>query len=311
MYHALMLEAYADVLNVLDPDDPNGTRIAELVETMAHALAAMTHPDGRIALFNDASLEIAPPSEDLQAYAVDLGARPATSRRDLPETGYYIHESEDIYLIIDGGPGGPGHLMAHAHADIFSFELSIGGERFVVDTGVFEYAEGDRRQLARSTVAHNTVSIDARDQIECWGSFRVARRSAPSSVSMHREGPHVTFRGTFSGYARLIGDDIIHHRTVTVDEQQRAIRVRDVISGRGDHRVENRIHFHPDVRASDADPLRLIRGAHSCRLEVSRGDLRWENTAYFPRFGVECERMTAVIGGQASLPVEFEYAIRY
>ena len=69
-----------------------------------------------------------------------------------------------MFLIVDGGPVGPDYLPAHAHADIFSFELSLEGQRFVVDAGVFEYAAGEWRDFARSTAAHNTMTLDDRDQ---------------------------------------------------------------------------------------------------------------------------------------------------
>ena len=34
----------------------------------------------------------------------------------------------------------------------------------------------------RATAAHSTLSIDGMDQVECWGSFRVARRFAPHDI---------------------------------------------------------------------------------------------------------------------------------
>ena len=96
--------------------------------------------------------------------------------------------------MVDGGPGGPDHLMAHAHADLFSYELSLFGERFVVDTGVYEYPAGPMRQYVRSTAAHNTASVDGVDQIECWDSFRVARRAAPNDVTWETSGKQARSR---------------------------------------------------------------------------------------------------------------------
>ena len=311
MYHALMLELYLDVLNILDADDTDVSWIEATVQSMTEALASMTHPDGEIALFNDATFEIAPSSSELQGYAARLGATPPVTRRDLPETGYYVHASDDTYLIVDAGPGGPDHLMAHAHADVFSYELSIGGKRFIVDTGVFDYEAGADRQWARSTTAHNTVAVDGLDQFECWGRFRVARRSPPHSISCRRDGSTTMFEGSFSGYGRRIGDDIVHRRTITVDDVDRIIRVRDAVAGRGRHLVETRIHFHPDARRGGGDPREIVIGSHGCRLEIIRGDLRWENRPYFPRFGERTERTVAVIGGMDDLPVELEYVIRY
>jgi hypothetical protein len=64
----------------------------------------------------------------------------------------------------------------HTHADTFNYELRIDGQSFVVDTGISTYNKTERRQLERSTPAHNTVSVDGRNSFEVWGGFRVGRR---------------------------------------------------------------------------------------------------------------------------------------
>ena len=313
MYHALMLEAYADVLNILPPGDPNTLWLEPLIARMSTALHSMMHPDGDIALFNDATLEIAPPASELLTYVEQLGVvfEKPSPRRDLPATGYFVSESDRIFLMVDGGPAGPEHLMAHAHADIFSFELSLDGYRFIVDSGVYEYQEGERRDYSRSSAAHNTVAIDGQDQIECWGSFRVGRRAAPHNVRMRRENGLATFEGVFSGYGKIVGDGIEHRRSIRVDHREKRIIVHDEILGRGRHRVESRVHFHPEVTIEKGASIRLARGDAACRLEVLQGQLRWEETAYYPQFGVEQQRECAVIGGVVDLPVTIEYGIWY
>ena len=68
----------------------------------------------------------------------------------------------------------------HTHADTFSYELHIDGKPFVVDTGISTYNKTERRQLERSTVAHNCVSVDGKDSSEVWGGFRVGKRCQTS-----------------------------------------------------------------------------------------------------------------------------------
>ena len=62
------------------------------------------------------------------------------------------------------------------HADTFSYELRINGLPFVVDTGISTYNKNCRRQYERSTIAHNTVSVDNKDSSRVWGGFRVGKR---------------------------------------------------------------------------------------------------------------------------------------
>src|SRR5690606_29039683 len=65
MYHALMLEGALDLLNVLPNDHPDRPLLADTAARMRDYLASIRHPDGEIPLFNDATLEIAPPASAL------------------------------------------------------------------------------------------------------------------------------------------------------------------------------------------------------------------------------------------------------
>ena len=312
MYHALMLEGYLDVLNVLPHGHPDRVWLLETAKRMGDALATMTHPDGRLALFNDATHEIALSPEALTGYLHALTGHTPRARVSLPDTGYFTHRDEAVSLIIDGGPVGPDHLLAHAHADIFSYELAVHGETFVVDSGVFEYPAGPMRAYVRSTEAHNTVCIDGVDQVECWGSFRVARRFAPEAVVFERSDETTLFEGTFGGYARLIGDGLRHHRQVRVEPGRRRITVRDRVEGRGRHRVESRIHLHPSVTVTpEDDGFTLRRGETTCRVVAEAGTVRVTDGWYCPRFGVREKNPVLVLGGALALPVtlacRFEY----
>ena len=313
MYHALMLEGYLDVLNLLPRDHPERSSLEATVQRMAAALVTTTHPDGHPALFNDATHEIAPSPAQLVAYARALTSAGFEPLDRLPDSGYFVHRAADLYLIVDGGAAGPEHLMAHAHADVFSFELSLGGRQFVVDTGVYEYADGPMRRMVRSTRAHNTVCVDDTDQIECWGSFRVARRTAPKDVSFERAPGRSVFKGTFDGYARRIGDGIVHTRRIDCDESRREIRVVDEVRGRGRHRVESRLHLHPDVVVAGGETGEIVlrRDGVACRLRVEAAAHRWEEGVYCPCFGVRKPNRVLVIGGEAELPLTLSFSLHY
>ncbi len=312
MYHALVLEGYLDVLNVLPQSHPARPFFAATARSMTDVLASLTRPDGRLPLFNDATHEIAPPPGALIEYANHLLDGDARRMNTFPDAGYYAYRDDDVFLMIDGGATGPEYLMAHAHADIFSYELSLHGRPFIVDTGVYEYPEGPMREYVRSTRAHNTVTVDGRDQVECWSSFRVARRWAPHDVSFQTTPTGATFVGTFSGYADQIGDDIRHHRRLSVDAGARMVTFEDTVTGRGRHLVESRVRLHPDVELTEnGSRLILERDGYRAFLEVDRVSVRIEQGWYCPRFGERHRNTVLVIGGALTLPARLGYRISY
>ena len=65
MYHALVLEGYLDVINLLPADHPERHFFADTARRMVDFLFSLTHPNGHIALFNDATQEVTPRTEVL------------------------------------------------------------------------------------------------------------------------------------------------------------------------------------------------------------------------------------------------------
>ena len=311
MYHAIMLVGYLDIINILPPSHADKELFTDAAKLMSDFLVSTTKPDGEIALFNDSTREIASSTATIVDYAERLFGYKAIKRDAFPETGYFIHESERIYLIIDGGVLGPDYLLAHAHADIFSYELSLAGKAFIVDSGVYEYPAGEMRQYVRSTAAHNTVCVDWKSQAECWASFRVARRYPPYQVSFEKTDGQSLFRGSFSGYAKLIGDDIVHHRVIACSENTRELSVEDEIKGIKKHRVESRLHLHPEVVMNvQSHSISLERNGTRCVVEFGEQQ-NWQikDGWYCPEFGLKIRNQVLVLGGEQNLPAQLNYKI--
>ncbi len=273
MYHSLVL---ADAIEVVFALRLGGyavpATLAESVRAMADYLPTVTHPDGEIALFNDSVHGEAPSARNLQAAAnTALGelddqphsvrhallAAAVTTPCHLRATAVERAATEDGgiarvpvlagrgLLFFDVGRACPDDLPAHAHADFFSFELSVDKRRLLVDSGVGEYAAGTWREYYRSTRAHNTVAIDGVDQIECWGSFRVARRaSAPERVVINRHRLDGV-EAWHDGYTRLADPVRVGRAVVALDD--RAWLVLDEMRGTGAHTWESYVHAAPDV----------------------------------------------------------------
>jgi uncharacterized heparinase superfamily protein len=168
------------------------------------------------------------------------------------------------------------------------------------------------RQYVRSTAAHNTVAIDGTDQIECWDSFRVARRAAPYDVSWVETEHGAVFEGAYGGYARLIGDQLTHRRRLKVDADRRVLRVEDEITGEGQHRIASRLHLHPEVSVHEGpDGWTLQREGSTCTVSVDGAPARWETGWYCPQFGIREKNKVLVLHLDATLPKLVRYTLRY
>jgi uncharacterized heparinase superfamily protein len=260
MYHALALEDVLDLINVASAFR-NGVpqKWSRLVaswpavaQRMRAWLSAMRHPDGEISFFNDAAIGMAPSPAELERYAdALLGPHSEGSSGDgslrichLADSGYVRADVLKAALLLDVGPIGPDYLPGHAHADTLSFELSLFGQRVIVNGGTSCYGTGSVRESERGTPAHSTVTVDDQDSSEVWAAFRVARRAQPLDLAIEREGPILRVSCAHDGYRRLPGKPF-HRRTWTLEPGH--LRVRDQIDGRFRSGVA-RFHLHPAVK---------------------------------------------------------------
>jgi uncharacterized heparinase superfamily protein len=285
MYHALILEDVLDLINAADgtPDLvplPTVRAWRECASRMIGWLDSLTHPDGDIALLNDAAFGIAATPAALRSYGERLGV-PSAGRALAEVSGYLRAERGPAVLIVDVAEVGPDEQPGHAHADTLTFELSLHGERVIVDTGTSTYRQGQQRAFERSTAAHNTVEIDGCDSSEVWSSFRVARRARPQAVSVEERDATVEIRGSHDGYVRLAGRPV-HTRVWQLGETSLAIT--DRISA-GGQRAVGRLLLHPSVRPEDDRTLRLPSGRR-CRWRVSGASAVIAAASWHPEFGV-------------------------
>jgi uncharacterized heparinase superfamily protein len=287
MYHALLLHGLLDLANVLPEEDEQRVRIAERLPALLHFLAAMAHPDGEIALFNDAAFGIAPAPAALFEYAARLGVRvPPARSASFPDSGYHVFRRGSDALFVDAGPIGPDYLSTHAHGDIFSYEWSLDGRRVVVDGGTSTYEAGEERDWVRSTRAHNTVEVAGADQCEFFGAFRVGRRGRPRDVAARVCEDGLQLSGWHDGYERLRGSPR-HHRELVMAPAG-ALFVWDAVESRRQQEAVSRVRFAPGARVELVAPgaARIEAGGVGLSLQAFGGTLGVEPGEYAPRFGV-------------------------
>ncbi len=218
---------------------PLRERLEERIRAMMRVLRCFTHPDGKVALFNDGSLTMARFPAELEAAASALpgpSADPPTGAFSLPHAGYFGWRDEGELFLIDCGPLGPDHLIGHGHCDMLSFEWSKGGRRLIVDPGTYQYLAGERRLLSRTTASHNTLAIEGAEQSDIYGAFRCGRRARAELLRFETSGEGFTFQGRHDGYRSLPGSPL-HERTV---ERQ----------ARGSYRIHDRLTADPGRPAS-------------------------------------------------------------
>jgi uncharacterized heparinase superfamily protein len=288
MYHALVLEDVLDLLNLSRAyRDQCAEPHAELVQAMREWLAAMTHPDGEIGFFNDAALGIAPRPADLEAYAVRLGLPPCTARNgatDLSGSGYARVEIGPMVALIDKAPLGPDYLPAHGHADTLSFEVSLFGQRLLVNSGTSLYGESPERLRQRGTAAHNTIVIDGQNSSEVWSGFRVAQRAKVSNARVVTAGDEISITAQHDGYMRLPGRPV-HRREWRFHAD--GMKIVDTVSGKFATGVAH-FHFHPQIRLKpDNDGFTaLLPDGKAVRLRFSGGRPRLAESTWHPEFGL-------------------------
>lgn len=294
MYHAIMLEDVLDILNVFQTYRPAEVAaispIPESVITkMRTWLATMTHPDGEIAFFNDASFGIAPTHRELEGYAERLGFPALHPSRDglihLPDSGYIRVQQGPLVAFLDVAAIGPDYLPGHAHADTLSFELSLFGNRVLVNSGTSEYGVSPERLRQRGTGAHNTVLIDGENSSEIWSGFRVARRARPQSLHIHTTDQTFKISCAHDGYMRLKGE--ITHTRLWVFQPDR-LTVLDTFKGRPNS-AEMRLYVSPNISLTQLEDASFRaatdNGVVHIRIEAA-DQPPLEATTWHPGFGL-------------------------
>ena len=317
MYHAVLLGDVLDVLNLLRASGEASFIADGLLDgtaAMLGWLAAVTHPDGQPAFFNDTACRAAPTLAELAAYAGRLGVRwrpPSFDRVHMLDPSAYARlsstDGRTVVVFDAAGPMGPDEQPGHGHCDALSFELSRDGRRLVVNSGISTYEAGDVRHAERGTAAHNTVRIDRQEQSEIWASHRVGRRARPTRSGV--EGPEAY--GAHDGYARLPGGPM-HERRLRLEPG--ALVVTDRFSGKGEHELEWFLHLHPDCDAAvDGNGVVVSREDHPvARLVCPDGlPVSVERGTWHPGFHESVPNVRVEARCRAALPASYVIVLEW
>lgn len=192
--------------------------------------------------------------------------------KSFADSGIYVMRSKDIYISIITRNKDKNKFQPHKHNDIFSFELTLGKENFIIDSGTYCYTSNPTlRNYFRSTEAHNTVKIndiEQQDLNEC-GFFSLPRNGKYKTVKWETGDERDSFEGIFErNYTK--GNILSHKREFVLDKKNNQLEITDTISGKDEHGLEWFFHIHPDVIINKANSL----------LQLKSGD--WILTLSYP-----------------------------
>ena len=177
-------------------------------------------------------------------------AEPEKQSVAFPVGGYYVMRdgwtAASNYLLFDCGPHGADNC-GHAHADALSFELAFNGRTLLIDPGTYTYTGSKQmRDWFRSSAAHNTVTVDNESSSVPDGPFswKTIARSERSSWITEESFDYVV--ASHDGFTRL-SEPAKHTRSILFIKHGYWV-IRDVIETAGEHQLQARLHFHPQVK---------------------------------------------------------------
>ena len=206
-------------------------------------------------LLPEPALAVTPPTEEViwmsgggAAYESGwTGAAAPIPSGSCRDSGYTICRSgRGDHLVFDTGPHG--FLNGgHAHADALAVALTVRGRPLLIDPGTGSYTiDLVARDRLRSSVLHNTATIDGRSQSTPNGPFHWTHVANGERLAWCSTDAFDYVEGRHDGYAPLE-----HRRTVFARPGVWALV--DRLLGDGTHRVDLHWHLDPRWHATSVD----------------------------------------------------------
>jgi hypothetical protein len=239
MYHQIILDRVLDCISLVKEnlwkENLELLSLMKLKATeMMSWLCEVTFKDNTIPMVNDSAFGIAADTSSLITYGKELKIIPCDL--ELSDSGYRKFINDSYELFTDVGEVGPTYQPGHAHADTFSF-LLYTNKPLIVDTGLSTYNMGDVREEERSTLYHNTVTINNENSSKVWSGFRVADRA---NVIIEKDEKNELI-ASHNGYK---SKGIKHTRCFKLEKSE--IIIKDFINK--DVECQAHFHFHPDCQ---------------------------------------------------------------
>ena len=260
-------------------------------------LDSYSFPDGSWALFNDSALGMSAGTLELKKCIKLLKIN--SKLTELNESGFRKLKYIDFELIIKTGEIQPKHQPGHSHSDILSYCLWHKGKQVIVDPGISTYEIGDVRLFERSSINHNTISINSFNQSDMWSSFRVGKR-AKSNILQHNDK---IIKSSVTNFYH--NSNYTHTRTIKIINK--SILIIDEVSNLSPNDIcYSNIHFDNNLKLIlDERNLNI----NDCFLEFVNGqydiDIKdYMQSIYFGK-KINSKKITFKIKNKSSFRVDF------
>lgn len=187
-------------------------------------------------------------------YAATSGAQGVPPQKryvSFPDAGYHIQRSgwggsktpfeKEGFLIFDCGPLGDG---GHGHYDMLNVEIAARGKPLIIDPGRYTYSEHppNFRHWFKGTAAHNTVCVDALDQVP----YRRGKPKKPLPLARLIERWSAPGFDVLCGTAQSHCYEVVHTRRIFYIADEYWI-ICDSLAGELPHRFDLRFHLSPEA----------------------------------------------------------------
>jgi hypothetical protein len=243
---------------------------------------------------------------ELAARHPSHGVAEPVSSRAFSGTGYFVaRDGTGGHAVFDAGAHGYMN-GGHAHADALSMTLSVDGKALLIDPGTATYTVNPLlRDRFRSSMSHNTLTVDGRSQSVPAGPFHWRTRTDARMREWRHNPAFDWVEGSHDSYAPL------QHRRTLLRIDTGWIVV-DEILGRGDHTAAAHWHFDPAwTVVPEAGRLRLTHRdgsivwlAHdSGEVTLYRGDETTGLGWFAPVYGTLVPSPSAVVSVEGTAPL--------
>lgn len=218
---------------------------------------------------------------------------PAKESVAFVDGGYYVLRDAWTptanYLLFDCGPHGMANC-GHAHADVLSIELAANGQTLLVDPGTFTYTGGkDLRDWFRSSLAHNTVTVDGESSSVPADTFSWKTKTAGERLAWVEHDRFSYVSGRHSGYEQIAKPGT-HTRSILFLKHDYWVLL-DRLELTGRHRVDQWFHFDSAV---SPDLLQIASFAENGAWKTEEG---WISHSYAERASAPVRVFSAAADG--------------
>jgi len=293
MYTGIVLEDIAEVMQLTDHYQLIKPQILAGYKNLCYLIN-----DDQYSFFNDSvnANEVTP--AQLEQLFKQIFGDIEQSQGAFNVDGYVGYKDGSEHLIVDLAPVVLGSQGGHVQCDALSLEWFVNNTKILTNSGVYEYNVGDRRTYSRSTRAHNTVAIEAYEQSEVWGAFRLGRSATTKLLFSSHSASEFQCEGQVQYYYHK--RPLCHKRTVK--HQPGLLVINDNLFNSNDtsyNKAMAYFHFHPQfvMQHQSANQIVLANTVGMNVELLSEDNIKVEQTPFFDQFGREEQKITVMISG--------------